>query len=232
MKKLAPPATFIFAFTLTFAAFDWTMTMEPAWYSTIYGVQYFAVSAVVGHTVIILLSLAMRRGGLTGEAINVEHFHDLGKLLFGFIVFWAYITFSQFMLIWYAGLPEEATYYHLRWWGGGGFKAISVIIVFGHFVVPFFLLISRNTKRRLEFLAFSCVWVLVMHVVEMYWQVMPYSMQTGVVDTSLRVHWLDIACLFAVGGIYMSVVLWQMTRFPLVPLGDPRLERALKFENA
>jgi hypothetical protein len=183
---------------------------------------------------IILLTMAMRRSGLIGEAVNVEHYHDLGKLLFGFIVFWAYISFSQFMLIWYAGIPEEATYYHLRWWGGGGFKAISIILVLGHFVLPFFLLISRNTKRRLEFLAFGCLWMLVMHVVEIYWLVMPYATQEpdSLVHTALRVHWVDIACLFAVGGIYMSVVLFQMTRFPLVPVGDPRLARALKFENA
>ncbi len=234
MQRLAPAATFVFALTLTFAAFDWMMSMEPSWYSTIYGVQYFAVSAVIGHAVIILLSLSMRRSGLIGEAVNVEHYHDLGKLLFGFIVFWAYISFSQFMLIWYAGIPEEATYYHLRWWGGGGFKGLSIIVVLGHFVLPFFLLISRNAKRRLEFLAFGCVWMLVMHVVEMYWLVMPYAEQEpdSLVHTALRIHWIDIACLFAVGGIYMSVVLFQMTRFPLVPVGDPRLARALKFENA
>jgi hypothetical protein len=167
-----------------------------------------------------------------GDAINVEHYHDLGKLLFGFVVFQAYISFSQFMLIWYAGIPEEATYYHLRWWGGGGFKTISVLLVAASFAVPFFVLISRNAKRRLGLLAFACIWLAVMHVVHVYWLVMPYAEQTGLVETSLRVHWMDVASLFAVGGIYLSVVLWQMTRYPLVPVGDPRLARALKFENA
>jgi hypothetical protein len=231
MQGFAPPATFIFGLTLTFAAFDWMMSLEPAWYSTIFGVQYFAVSAVIGHAVVILMTLGLRRAGLLGEAVNVEHYHDLGKLLFGFIVFWAYISFSQFMLIWYAGIPEEATYYHLRWWGGGGYLTISVLLVLAGFVVPFFLLISRNTKRRLPILAFASVWVVVMHVVQAYWLVMPYAEQTGLVSTSLRVHWLDIAALFAVGGIYLSVVLWMMTRYPLVPVGDPRLSRALHFEN-
>ncbi len=232
MERLAPAATILFGLTLTFAAFDWMMSLEPAWYSTIYGVIYFSVSAVVGYTIVILLTLAIHRAGLVGDAINVEHEHDLGKLLFGFIVFWAYVSFAQFLLTWYAGIPEEATYYHLRWWGGGGFKGVSILLVLAGFVIPFFLLISRNTKRRLGILTFACIWVAVMHVVQVYWYVMPYAMQEGTVHTQLHVHWLDIACLLAVGGIYLTVVLWQMTRFPLVPVGDPRLARALKFENA
>lgn len=232
MQRFAPPATFIFGLTLSFAAVDWMMSLEPTWYSTIFGVQYFAVSAVIGHVAIILLTLGIRRAGLVGDAINVEHYHDLGKLLFGFVVFWAYISFSQFMLIWYAGIPEEATYYHLRWHGGGGFKIVSTLLVLASFAVPFFLLISRNAKRRLGILAFACIWLAVMHVVQMFWLVMPYAEQTGLVLTSMRVHWMDVASLLAVGGIYLSVVLWQMTRYPLVPVGDPRLARALKFENA
>lgn len=231
-QKIAPAATFVFGLSLTFAAFDWMMSLEPSWYSTIYGVQYFSVCAVIGHVAIILLTLGIRRSGLIGEAVNVEHYHDLGKLLFGFVVFWAYISFSQFMLIWYAGIPEEATYYHLRWWGGGGFKVVSVLLVIAGFGVPFFLLISRNLKRRLGVLAFACVWLAVMHVVQVYWLVMPYAAQLDVIQTSMSVHWVDLASLLAVGGIYFSVVLWNMTRYPLVPLGDPRLARALKFENA
>lgn len=230
MQKFAPAATFIFGLSLTFAAFDWTMSLEPSWYSTIFGVQYFSVSAVIGHAVIILITMSLRKSGLIGDAINVEHFHDMGKLLFGFVVFWAYISFSQFMLIWYAGIPEEATYFHLRWWGGGGFMQLSILLVLAGFVVPFFVLISRNTKRRLPVLTFGAAWVAVMHVLQEYWIVMPYAEQTGLIETSLRLHWLDFAALFAVGGIYLAVVFWNMTRYPLVPVGDPRLDRALHFE--
>lgn len=230
MQKFAPAATFIFGLSLTFAAFDWTMSLEPSWYSTIFGVQYFAVSAVIGHAMIILITMSLRSSGLLGDAVNVEHFHDMGKLLFGFIVFWAYISFSQFMLIWYAGIPEEATYFHLRWWGGGGFMQLSILLVLAGFVVPFFTLISRNTKRRLPILTFGAAWVAVMHILQEYWIVMPYAEQTGLVQTSMRLHWLDFAALFAVGGIYLAVVFWNMTRYPLVPVGDPRLDRALHFE--
>jgi hypothetical protein len=227
MQRIAPLSTVIFGLTLTFAAVDWMMSAEPSWYSTIFGVQYFAVSAVIGHAVIILITMGLRRGALIGDAVSLEHLHEMGKLLFGFIVFWAYISFSQFMLIWYAGIPEEATYYHLRWWGGGGFLNVSVILLIAHFAIPFFLLISRNAKRRLPVLTFAAAWIAVMHIVQIYWLVMPYAEQTGVVSTSLRVHWMDVSALFAVGGFYLAAVLWQMTRYPLVPVGDPRLERAL-----
>lgn len=231
MQGLAPVATFVFGITLTFAAFDWVMSMEPSWYSTIFGVQYFAVSAVTGFAMVILITLGLRHAGLVGDAINVEHYHDAGKLLFGFIIFWAYVSFSQFMLIWYASIPEETTYYHLRWWGGGGFQNASLVLMIGRFVVPFFLLLSRNAKRRLPLLGFSCAWIMVFHVVELYWLVMPYAEQTALVATSLRVHWMDLAALFGVGGVYATVVLFQMTRYPLIPIGDPRLSRSLTFEQ-
>jgi hypothetical protein len=232
MQRLAPPATFVFGLTLTFAAFDWMMSMEPTWYSTIYGVLYFAISAMVAHAVIILLTLAVRRFGNVNGAINVEHYHDLGKLLFGFTVFWAYIGFSQYMLIWYAGIPEEATYYHLRWTGGGGYAVVSIFLVLGGFAVPFFLLMSRHAKRRLPLLIAASVWVALAHVVQMHWMVTPYAEQYGLVHTRFSLHWLDFTALFAVGGLYFAFVLWQMTRVPLVPIGDPRLPRALAFENA
>lgn len=243
MRKLAPLCTFVFGLTLTFAAFDWMMSLEPTWFSTIYGVQYFAVSAVSSLSTLVVLTMAMRQGGLLGDAVNVEHYHDIGKLLFGFLVFWAYVSFSQFMLIWYAGIPEEASYYHLRWWGGGGFLTTSVVLVLLHFVVPFFILISRNTKRRLPILTFGAIWLLVMHVVEVYWLVMPYASRGtaepgdptqvfGGYATVMQAHWLDVAALLAVGGVYLTVVLLLMRRYPLIPVGDPLLSRSLHHENA
>jgi len=230
MEKWAPASTFVFGFSLTFAAFDWMMALEPTWYSTIFGVIYFANSAIIAHVFLILVGMGLMRSGPLSEALSVEHFHDLGKLLHGFLIFWAYTSFSQFMLIWYAGIPEEATYYHLRWWGGGGFQNLSVIVVVAGFVIPFFLLLSRHFKRRLPMLAFSASWIGVMHVVFCYWLVMPYAEQTGLVETQLRLHWLDFAAFFGVGGVFLAVVLWNLTRYPLVPVGDPRLQRALHHE--
>jgi hypothetical protein len=223
MQSTAPAATFAFGLTLTFAIFDWLMSLEPTWFSTIFGVQYFAISAVSSLATMVLVLYGLRTAGLTGEAVTTEHFHDLGKLLFGFLVFWAYIAFSQFMLIWYASIPEETTYYHMRW--AEGWRTFSLMLVLAHFVVPFFLLMSRNIKRRVAVLAFGAGWLLVTHVLEVFWLVMPY-----VTPGQLSVHWLDLAALFAVGGIYLTVVFLLMGRYPLIPVGDPRLERSMHLE--
>jgi hypothetical protein len=223
METLAPVCTFAFGLTLTFAAFDWLMSLEPGWFSTIFGVQYFAVGAVSSLATLVVVLYLLVRSGALADAVTVEHFHDLGKLLFGFLVFWAYISYSQFMLIWYASIPEETTYYHLRW--AGGWRTVSLLMVVVHFVIPFFLLMSRNVKRRVPVLAFGAAWLLVTHVVECFWLVMPYA-RPG----ELSVHAMDIATLFAVGGVYLTVVLLLMKRFSLVPVGDPRIERSFHLQ--
>lgn len=222
MQSFAPASIILFGLTLTFAAFDWIMSLEPTWYSTIYGVYVFAGSSIGVLSLTTLILLSLRSHGILGDAVNVDHFHDLGKLLFGFCCFWAYIGFSQLMLLWYAGIPEEATYYHWRF-ADGGWATVSVLLVLGHFIFPFFFLISRVPKRRLGMLAFGCSWMLVMHVIDIYWFVMPYAQETG----QFAPHWMDLACLVGAGGVYLTVVFFQMKRFPLIPLGDPRLPRAL-----
>ncbi len=224
MQSWSPIATFTFALSLTFAAFDWMMSLEPAWYSTIFGVQYFAVAAVSSLATIITVTYALKNAGILGEAVQTEHYHDLGKLMFGFLVFWAYISFSQFMLIWYASIPEETTYYHMRW--NEGWQTFSLALALGHFVVPFFFLISRNVKRRLPLLAFGAAWLLVMHVLECFWLVMPYASETG----AFELHWMDVATVLAVGGVYLGFVFFRMTQVPLIPVGDPRLARSLRHE--
>jgi hypothetical protein len=225
-ESLAPISTILFGFTLTGAAFDWLMSLLPTWYSTIFGVTIFAGSVVVMYATMILITMSLRSAGHLKDAVNVEHFHDMGKLLFGFLVFWGYVSFAQFMLIWYAALPEETTFFHHRW-DVGPWMYVTLAIVLSGFVVPFFILISRNVKRRLWALAIGAVWLIVMHVVEMYWQVLPYF---GAGDTTIS--WIDLACLVGVAGAYLAVVFYRMTKYPLIPVGDPRLSRALTFENA
>lgn len=224
-QRLAPPAIFLFALSLTFAAFDWLMSLEPSWYSTIFGVYYFASSVVCLLAVLTLIGVSLHSHGVVGKAVNVEHLHDLGKLLFGFVVFWAYIGFSQFMLIWYAGIPEEATYYHRRW--VHGWEGFSVFLLLGHFVLPFFFLLSRNVKRKLGALATGAGWMVFMHLVDMYWWVLPYH---G--DGHFAPSWIDVGCVLAVAGIYFAYVFHRMLKHPVVPVGDPRLPRSLRFQNA
>lgn len=226
-QRIAPVSIIFFALTTTFAAFDWIMSLEPSWISTIFGVNFFAQCIVSMFAVTILMALSLRAQGHFRNAVNVEHFHDLGKLQLGFLIFWAYVNFSQYMLIWYASIPEETTYYHKRWSeGGDGWKAWSMAIIFGHFVLPFFIMLSRNAKRALSPLGVGASIVLLFHFVMVYWLVMPYYGQ------GLAPSWVDVACLAAVGGTYFTAVLFVMSRYPIIPVRDPRLSRSLNFVNA
>lgn len=221
LNKASPLAIVSLALSLTFAAFDWMMSLEPTWFSTIFGVQYFAVSLVSSLATAIVVTHLLRNAGLLGDAVNTEHFHDMGKLLFGFLVFWAYITFSQFMLIWYASIPEETTYYHLRF--SGGWRTFSWFLLICHFFVPFFGILSRNIKRRVPLLAMGAAWLLVMHVLEVFWLVMPYTNGGSALAPTAG----DLAALMAVGGCYLAFVFFRMSQHPLVPVGDPRLADSL-----
>lgn len=229
MEKLSPLSLFLLGFTVTFAAFDWIMSLEPSWYSTIYGVLLFASSMVAALALNIFLSLTLQKHGVLSRSIGVDHFHDLGKLLFGFIVFWAYVAFSQLLLIWYASIPEETTYYHLRW-ESSSWKAYSMFILFGHFLVPFLFLLSRNVKRNLPLLKLGAGWMLFMHVVYIYWLVMPYYRPGG--EARLQIGMMDVACLLFVVGAGWTWILLQMKKVSLLPSGDPRLQRSLEFHGA
>jgi len=218
MQSLSALSLIVFAGTLTFAAFDWLMSLEPSWFSTIFGVIIFAGSAVSILALTILVGLSLYKRGLVGNAINPEHFHDLAKLMFGFICFWTYVQFSQWMLIWYAGIPEEATWFHKRW--EGGWQFVCYLLIFGHFVAPFVLLMSRVQKRALRWLQVMCFWVILMHVLDIYWFVMP---QAG----GFSVQPADVGALLFVGGVFFAYAFWQLGRVPLLPIGDPRLARSL-----
>jgi hypothetical protein len=235
--RVAPIAVTVFALSLTFAAFDWFMSLQPEWPSTIFGVWFFSASVVSSFAALVLLSGLFRASGVVGNAINTEHFHDLGKLLFGFNCFWAYISFSQFFLIWYASIPEETVFYHIRW-GEGPWTPVSISIVFLHFFAPFLLLISRNTKRFFgqKLLYLGAALVLVMHTVEMYWLVLPnYAAQNSISAGdahALAPSIVDVLALVGFVGAFLAVVFFNAAKHPLVPVGDPRLHRALHLENA
>ena len=225
LRKFAGPALIVLAVTQTFASIDWIMSLTPHWYSTIIGVYFFAGSFVGFIALLSVITAAMRRAGLLDTVISDEHLHDIGKLLFAFTAFWAYIAFSQFFLIWYANLPEETIWYKARL--EGSWQTASILLMVGHFAIPFFYLMGRAVKRRAATLAIGGVWLLVMHFVDLYWQVMPTLHPAGV-----RVSALDVAAFLAVGGCFVAAVGWLMRRQALVPLGDPRLAESLAFENA
>jgi hypothetical protein len=224
-QRFAPAAMILFAVTVGLASFDWLMSLDPLWSSTAFGVYVFSGCVVAHAAALVLFTLWLRRSGPLHEAITVEHYHDLGKLLFGWLSFWAYIAFAQFFLTWYASLPHEVSFYHRRWDDNlGTWQTLSRSLFYAHFLVPFWLLISRHAKRNLRVLGFGAALILVMHAVETYWLILP---NIG----PLSVHWLDLTCLLGVGGAYFAVVLHTMEAHSLIPTGDPRLARSLAFEN-
>lgn len=225
MQKRAAPATIAFGLSLTFAAFDWLMSLEPAWYSTIFGVYFFAGAAMAVHALLIVSSWALKRAGYLGNAVNVEHYHDLGKLMFAFMCFWTYVGFSQLMLIWYATIPEEITYYQKRW-VGTPWGVVGVFLIIGHFAAPFVLMMSRVVKRKLSWLVAGAAWLLCMHLVDLYWFVVPYA------GATFAPSWMDFAALLWVLGALGVAVALLVRRAPLIAIGDPRLSRAFSFVNA
>ena len=224
LRRLAGPAIIVLALTQTFAAIDWIMSLTPHWYSTIFGVYFFAGSFVGFIALLSVVVVAMRRAGLLETVITAEHLHDVGKLLFAFTAFWAYIAFSQFFLMWYANLPEETIWYKARI--EGSWLQVSLLLMAGHFAAPFFFLMGRAVKRKGTTLAIGGAWLLVMHFVDLYWQVMPTLHPHGVSPSVL-----DLAALVAVGGCFVAAAGWLMRRQALVPLRDPRLAESLAFEN-
>jgi hypothetical protein len=220
-RLISAPGIIIYGLTVTFAAFDWLMSLDAHWYSTIFGVYIFGGSVVGIIAIIIVLAVYLRQGGILSDCITIEHYHDLGKLLFAFMVFWAYIAFSQYFLIWYANIPEETIWFSHRW--VGSWKTLSLLIVFGHFVVPFFILITRGIKRNPLYLGVMALWMLIMHWVDLYWVVLPGLHHEGVL-----ISWIDFAPLLAIGGLCVWYFWRLLSSQPLVPAGDPRLEDSIK----
>lgn len=220
--RLSAPGLMLFALSTSAAAIDWIMSLDPHWYSTMFGVYYFA-GAFVGFLALFSLVTTRLRGSLA-PAITVEHQHDLGKMLFAFTVFWAYIGFSQYFLIWYGNIPEETVFYAHR--THGAWNGLTHMLVWGHFLVPFFFLMSRNIKRRRPLLIVGSVWMLLMHYADLYWLIMPVLH-----EHTVHVHALDLMTLVGMGCLFVGTVQYFMGRAPLIPLGDPRLPRSLAFEN-
>jgi hypothetical protein len=224
LGRVSAPSLIVFGVTITFASFDWMMSLDPHWYSTIYGVVFFAGAAIGLFALLALLALGLSRSGLTAGAITVEHLHDLSRLLFAFVCFWAYVAFSQFMLYWYASIPEETIFYLRRL--GPGWLKLSVVISVGHFVLPFFFLLPRTIKRSRAGLGLGALWMLAMHYLDLYWLIMP-NLHPSAMAFSL----LDGAALLGVGGAFLAALGRLLQGSPLIPVRDPRLPESLSFEN-
>lgn len=224
LQRASPPAIVLLAVTVTLAALDWIMSAQHGWYSTMFGVYYFA-GCIVGFLALLAVALAfLRERQVSGYAIHPGHLHDVGKLLFGFTCFWAYIAFSQFMLIWYANLPEETIYYGVRL--EPGWIWVSRLLAVGHFIVPFFVLLSEDLKRTPRLLGAAGLWMLAMHYLDLYWLVLP-ALRAGAAP-----QWVDLGTVAGVGFVFAGTLAILLRRGAAIPIGDPRLPESLVVEHA
>jgi hypothetical protein len=216
LRLVSGPGLALYGLTVTFAAVDWMMSLEPLWYSTIYGLRVAAAQLLGGLAwAIVVMSWLATREPLV-EVLTPDHFQDLGNFLLTFVMAWIYIAFSQYLIIWSGNLPEEIPWYLHR--GSGSWGWVALLLLLFHFIVPFVLLLARPLKRRASLLAALAAGILFVHLVELFWLVMPAFSPAGV-----YLHWLDIAAPVGVGGVWMALFLWQLQRRALLPLA-PRLQ--------
>lgn len=223
-RKITFASLPLFAVALTFSAIDWLMGLDYHWFSTMWGVYIFAGTALSSMCVLVLIVTALRNAGYFQNVITLEHYHIMGKLMLAFTIFWAYIGFSQYMLIWYGNIPEETIYYLRR--NTETWQILNLALVVGHFFVPFLLLLPNPGKRKPAFLCGIAVWILLMHMLDIYIIVLPVLHKAGIV-----VSWLDFACLAAIGCTLAAVFLKRLGEAPLWPQRDPRLQQSLTLKN-
>ncbi len=222
-RRLGAGALPFIGLAMTFAAFDWQMSLDLHLASTIFGLYWFAGSFLSAFAVVVLWLNALRGDGLPGSLANVNHYHSLGKYMLAFVAFWAYMAFSQYLIIWIANLPDEVPWYLAR--NRGEWLPVGIALVVFHFVVPFFLLLSRRLKRSPRALGFMAVWILVVHYVDVYWVVMP-ALQHG----TPRPHWTDLTALVGIGAAAFAFVAWRLRGQLAVPVGDPYLDESLRYD--
>lgn len=220
LRKVSAPGILIFALTVAFASFDWLMSLDAHWFSTMFGVYFFAMSIQALFPVIILLVFWLNKNDVLNNTISKSHIYDLGAWLFGFTIFYAYIAFSQFLLIYYANIPEETLWFYHRLEGSWEFFTFSLLI--GRFILPFILLLNRDTKHSRKILGFVAVLVLTMHFIELHWIVMPVLHHHG-----MELSWLDITTFLGLGGIFMGLFFTKFKKHNIVPVNDPQLADSL-----
>jgi hypothetical protein len=244
LRIAAGPAAFAYAIITIFFSFDILMSLAPKWYSTIFPINFFGGAMIATFAFLILFTMVVQHSGRLTRSVTTEHYHDMGKWLFAWTFFWAYTAFSQFMLIWYANMPEETIFYKYRMFTD--WQPITIALMIGHWAFPFFLLLSRWTKRIGPSLAFFAVWQLVFHFIDLYWNVMPnYNWSSvfhggvkffeGPLAGNLGGHPVgaspvDVTLWIALFGVFLAG-LGKSLHGNIIPVKDPTLKHSLAFEN-
>ena len=220
LSTLSGAGLCIYFLTVTFAMVDWTMSVNPHWFSTIWGMLYIGGQGLSAFAFGIVVLVMLARVAPLNRVLTSHHFHDLGKFLFAFLMLWAYLQFSQFLIIWSANIPEEIPHYLNRW--ENSWKYLSIFIVVGHFMVPYALLLSRDLKRNHGKLQIIAAWILFARIADYWWHVAPELHHDG-----LTISLLDVALPLVLGGIFISLFVAQLGGRSLLPVNDPALEKAL-----
>lgn len=226
MKTLSGPGIVLMALTATFASVDWIMSLAPEWYSTIFGLITLINWALTAWSFIIMTAIALARRPPLEHYLAKTHFHDYGKLLLAFVLLWAYLNLSQFLIIWSGNLPEEISWYVTRL--NVGWQYVGLAVVLFHFALPFLLLLSRDLKRNLRLLMPTALLLFVMRFVDLYWAIGPQAhTESQLVSFSALGLLLSVAMAVGIGGVWCFFYFWQLRRMPLLPLGDPGLDHAI-----
>lgn len=239
------------ALTIAFMSFDWLMSIDHHFFSTMWGVYYFAACAFSALAVIAVVSVGLRASGRLTGVVTTEHDHDHGKLLFSFTVFWAYIAYSQYFLIWYSNIPEETAFMNVR--KSGGWEFAFYALIFGHFILPFLLLLPRTVKRIPSLLGILALGMIAIHIFDLFWIVRPevyahpawkaslapgltpeesaLAFDTAMAKGGILTWWVDLVAIIGVMGVFFGMLLKRIGDGPLIPIQDPRLPQALGHKN-
>jgi hypothetical protein len=224
-RLLSGPGLLLYAVTATFASVDWIMSLDPHWFSTIFGLLFLIQHAMAAMAFTIIMLCVLASAGPMAAVIRPINVHDCSKFLLAFVMIWAYFSFSQFLIIWSANLPEEIPWFLERL--SHGWQWVSLFLLVGQFFVPFLLLLSRDLKRNVRRVALVAGFVLVMRYVDFYWNMMPAMHRA-----SPMVHWIDLATVVGLGGVWLALFAWQYRGGALLPVGDPYLKEALSSHGA
>jgi hypothetical protein len=225
MARWSAPGLVLFVLTTTFASIDWVMSLDPEWFSTIFGLLFVAGWTLSAFSFVIAMMMVLATRKPLEGVVGPGHFHDLGKLLLAFVMLWSYFSFSQFLIIWSGNIPEETKWYLHRLKGGWGWVGIALVVL--HFAFPFFMLLSRDLKRNARRLAVVAGVVLVMRFVDLMWLIVPEYY-----EGHLHISWMDIAAPLAIGGLWFAYFAYQLQQRPLLPINDPELGEALERAHA
>jgi len=220
MQRLSAGGLVAYGLTITFASFDWLMSISPDWYSTIYGVLIIGGQGLSALAFLIVVVAWLSRRPPLDRIIRPEHFHDAGNLTLAFVMLWAYFSFSQYLIIWAGDLPPEIAWYQHRL--QTGWRAVGVALVLFHFAVPFLVLLSRRVKREPTTLARLAVWILAARLVDLFWLIAPDFHRNGI-----HVSWLDVLLPVSLASIWLAAFVWQLRGRAILPVHDPEFDETL-----